>query len=422
MNQPLESQQPWESRIGRRPVYIWGARAIGCGMLRTAERLGLNFAGFLDSDPALHGKLVLGQLVQDSALLPSLLNSANRPYIVTAASASEPALRELCLDHGLIPDQDFCSTYSFCDYEYVIDIVGSCNLRCPSCARGNFGTQPPPGLMSPEKFKEIVAKILRESPGVNVISLYNWGEPLLHPKLPEIISTLREHKIFSSFSSNLNIERDLKPILMAKPDMLKVSLSGFYQETYSKGHARGDIRLVKSNLYRLRYLMDKYHPDLNVEVIFHKYKYNLERDYHKVKELCEELNFIFASCFAYMMPVEKVIAYSQGEMSEQDRVIADALLVEINGALKEARQRKKTGCSLLEKQVLVNWDGSVSLCCASFDPAITVVEKDFLQVPVADIRRSKNKNPLCGSCMKTGVHQYYFETSQNGPRDPLTLI
>ena len=45
--------------------------------------------------------------------------------------------------------------------------------------------------MSPEIFDQILAKILREDPLVGAVALYNFGEPLLNPKLPEIIRRAR---------------------------------------------------------------------------------------------------------------------------------------------------------------------------------------------------------------------------------------
>ena len=74
------------------------------------------------------------------------------------------------------------------DFYYYIDIVGSCNLRCPSCPVGNYAAQMPKGLMRLDKYKQIVEKIIAEHPGERIfIDLYNWGEPILHKQLPEII-------------------------------------------------------------------------------------------------------------------------------------------------------------------------------------------------------------------------------------------
>ena len=58
---------------------------------------------------------------------------------------------------------------------------------------------------------------------------------------------------------------------MAEPDIIKISLSGFYKEAYDKTHTGGDINLVKSNLYKLKYLIDRYKKDILVDINYHKY-------------------------------------------------------------------------------------------------------------------------------------------------------
>ncbi len=266
--------------------------------------------------------------------------------------------------------------------------------------------------MSLDKFGIILDKILAETPDVNTISLFNWGEPLLHPELPAFIEVLRKHKIFCSLSTNFNIDRDIKAIIRAKPDMLKISLSGFYQHTYGIFHEKGDINLVKSNLYKLRYLADKYYPDMIVEVIYHKYRNNRDEDFHRMEQLCDELGFILSSCIAYFSPVEKLIDFVEGRFSEDDRKLADYLLVSIDDALRRAASIHTGLCPLLDKQIAINWDGSVSLCCASFDPRATTVKEDFLAVTSKEIKEAKLAHHLCKTCARYGIDRYYSVTSQ----------
>ncbi len=397
--------------IKDQPVMIWGARAVGCGLCRAAERMKLNVVGFIDSDPCFQDKKILGYEVFRSEQFYNLICSGLRPFVITASTLSEDFLAQKCLEMGL-RKSDFASAQEFCDCEYIIDVAGVCNLKCPSCPRGNYELQPNPGFITVDRFRLIVDKILSETPDVSTIALFNWGEPLLHPQLPKLINILRERKIFCSLSTNFNIVRDIKSVILAKPDMLKISLSGYYQHTYGIFHEKGDINLVKANMYKLRTLIDHHHPEMIVEVIYHQYRNNLQDDYAKMKDLCGELDYMFAACVAYFSPVEKIINFIEGSSSERDRKIKDLLLVDMDDALKKARSSKKGLCPLLEKQIVINWDGSVSLCCASFDPMKTLVNKDFLAVTSKEIKESKLKHPLCITCMNYGIDKYYSKTSQ----------
>jgi len=401
-----------EEIIGNKPVLIWGARALGCGVCKMVQRANRAILGFVDSDPCFRNKKILGYTVYSPDQLKDLAFADVRPFIIIASSLSEDVISEKCVAIGLKKEFDFCSVTKFCDCEYIIDIVGACNLKCPSCPRGNFRIQPKAGTISVDTFRLVVVKILTETPNVNSVSLYNWGEPFLHPQLADLIGILREHKIFCSLSTNFNIRRDFEDVIRACPDMLKVSVSGYYQDSYGKTHTAGNINLVKSNLYKLRYLMDIYAPGLMVEIIYHKYKHNVKEDYDRMQQLCEELNFQFASVYAYLSPVEKVIDYVEGKLLDHDKKFTDMLSVNIGDALKISQSKKSSCCPLLNNQIVINWDTSVSLCCASFDPDKTIVHNNFLSTTTEEIKKAKIKNALCNKCMKYGVHQYYFETAQ----------
>ena len=46
-------------KAAERPVYIWGARHDGLGMLKALERSGVTPVGFIDNNPLLHNKTCL---------------------------------------------------------------------------------------------------------------------------------------------------------------------------------------------------------------------------------------------------------------------------------------------------------------------------------------------------------------------------
>ena len=78
------------------------------------------------------------------------------------------------------------------DFYYLVDVVGTCNLRCPSCPVGNYETPAVKGLMDFAYFEKLVLKAEAEVPGKRLFfDLYNWGEPALHPELPKFIAFLR---------------------------------------------------------------------------------------------------------------------------------------------------------------------------------------------------------------------------------------
>ena len=96
------------------------------------------------------------------------------------------------------------------DRYYFIDILGTCNLRCPSCAVGNMPALFAKGHMPTDRFASILNKIVGDTPNdaTLFIDLYNWGEPLLHPHIGEIINLTKDAKLLlrlKRFESILHI-------------------------------------------------------------------------------------------------------------------------------------------------------------------------------------------------------------------------
>jgi pyruvate-formate lyase-activating enzyme len=73
-----------------------------------------------------------------------------------------------------------------------------------------------------------------------------------------MIRFLKQNGLYVMISSNLSIKKNLEEVIRAEPDEIKISLSGFTQEVYSRTHVKGNIELVKQNMILIRDLMDKF--------------------------------------------------------------------------------------------------------------------------------------------------------------------
>src|SRR3954467_8278947 len=85
-----------------------------------------------------------------------------------------------------------------------VDIVGTCNLRCPSCPVGNSPElRTRSGTMPLELLEAILDKAMGEC-RLTYVGLFNWTEPFLHPRLPEMIAAVRSRQLPCALSTNLN--------------------------------------------------------------------------------------------------------------------------------------------------------------------------------------------------------------------------
>ena len=76
-------------------------------------------------------------------------------------------------------------------YQYSVEIAGSCNLRCPSCPVGNMRDKKeerPTQLIESTLFTKSLIKFQMKRKQNCFVSVFDWGEPTLHPELPKFIS------------------------------------------------------------------------------------------------------------------------------------------------------------------------------------------------------------------------------------------
>jgi MoaA/NifB/PqqE/SkfB family radical SAM enzyme len=296
-------------------------------------------------------------------------------------------------------------------YIYTIDIAGTCNLRCPTCPVGNSELAGRPrGLMSYALFERIIDKICREKPCHRpIINLYNWGEPLLNPELPRMIGLLRERGLRSALSSNLNIKRGLEEVIAANPDELKISLSGFTQETYERAHAGGDLDWMKTNMRLVRAFLDRHHATTHVWVGHHIYRSN-QVQIPEVRAFCMELGFAYHPITAFYMPLERLIDYLEGKPNPRDKGIIEDLLRKPEEIPRGAAARRSGhfDCELRFNQTVINHDGSVALCCTVYDRE-NMLGVNFLDADFAELEARKYAHPFCETCYRYGLEYAPFE-------------
>jgi pyruvate-formate lyase-activating enzyme len=296
-------------------------------------------------------------------------------------------------------------------YVYAIDVVGGCNLRCPTCPVANQSSMPK-GLMRIELFRDILKKISEEQNGVPVdIWLFNWTEPLLHPEIDLFVKAIKEFNFTSFISSNLNTSERLEALMKAEPDRLKVSLSSLKQEIYGITHERGDIEKVKENLIQLARLRDLYKAQTQIWVGHHLYK-NTLAEQQEVSEFVRSLGFGYAPSVATLTPIEevmrlmdqsalgiKMISGAKYEAISESFLFNPVVVQKNNSALRSGNY----DCELRFNMTAIQYDGNVNLCCATVQ-SLTVEPISFLDTPKNEIEALKYDNPFCKKCISRSLH------------------
>lgn len=294
--------------------------------------------------------------------------------------------------------------------QYYIDIVGTCNLACPSCPVGNFQQDDfinhsrPRGVMSLKLFQAILDKIAKENTQQHpiVICLYNWGEPLLHPKLPQFIDNTKQRGFYVDVSSNFNSD-NIQTILQSPPDKLIISVSGYQQQFYQQTHRKGNIDKLLSNLKQLSEYVKKHDQQFLIEIFYHLYQHNVGEDIEKIYTLCEALGFAFFADVALFMPLEKNISYfNQHIISATDQELLDKLLVKPHELVLLAKPYQQQTC-FQHDIISIRFDGSVSLCFPSYDYHYTVAD-NFLEFSQPQLLQRKKNHSLCQTCQSHALN------------------
>ena len=390
----------------------------GLGLMSKLIRTGASsrVECFVDSDPAFKERSVFGKPVHTPEAYFGLgagSRSSRRDITVVIAVALKEAeirraLKEFNIDGEII-------SYTQGDQSHItIDIMGACNLSCGSCPQGLASAGVPKGAMSLENFSEVINKVKLESPETTHVALYSWGDPFLHPRLPEMIDVAHDANLAVALSTNLSIEsnigRKLKAVVASAPEYVKISVSGYTQSVYGQTHQGGSISLVKSNLHLLRYYLNQQdNCSTLVDINYHLYKNNSEGELEKFRTLAEELGFIISTTDSLLMPTERVIDMIDGFPDEEaTRLDNDLFLLPTLKSIEISAMNTDPvkECPFAANQLNINSDLTVPVCCTVFDRDGTIVSSNFLEDNLADIMKRKSQVKICKRCISERLPEY----------------
>jgi MoaA/NifB/PqqE/SkfB family radical SAM enzyme len=293
---------------------------------------------------------------------------------------------------------------------FNIDVLGSCNLKCPSCPVGNFtDARNPTGFMSPALLEQIMQKATSESQ-VCGVQLFNWTEPLLHPQLAELVKIVQSYGVPCALSSNLNILKNIDDVMSANSHNFRVSVSGFNQTIYGMTHRGGDIDRVKKNMIALAESKIRTRSKTIINVLYHRYLGNLD-DELLMRKFTEDLGFNFETSWSFMMPIEKVLAYvgeniAETTLNNEDLELIQKLSLPLREAIDISQKYKNSACDLRDGQMTLDFQGNVQLCCGVYDSSRFTLGS-FLSFSSTELQQLKYQNDLCNKCMDKGVHVYF---------------
>ena len=223
----------------------------------------------------------------------------------------------------------------------MFDITNKCNSKCTHCPHST--------IIGDEKNKatylsfKIYKKVIDECKGrkIQFIRITADGEPLLHPRLFDMIGYAVQHRVGPvglTTNGALLTPAKTKKLIESNIFMVDVSLDAFKKETYNKIRYGLSYEKVMNNIKFLLEYKKQANSQLKVMVSFVKQKEN-------INELQEFID--------YWEPlVDRVLTRE---------MISNVNLVEVSGE-ENKKVLERWPCPHWFRRIVINYDGVIKAC------------------------------------------------------------
>lgn len=226
--------------------------------------------------------------------------------------------------------------------EVILEITNHCNLACIMCPRLNMKRST--GYMEIDLFKSIIDQIKDYAELVYLSG--GLGDPMLHPKYPEMVNYSHENDVRIGMSTNAAMftKRHINTLLDIQPDILLLSLDGATKKTHES------IR-VGSKFERTMKMVEEF---------------LIEKDRRGVKKPRVVCQMVY-------MPENQHEADQFKNKWNSFAAVDDTRLkkfLHLEGANygpKDAYDHSKLSCILPWRQLSISYDGTVGICCRDYD-------------------------------------------------------
>lgn|SRR5690554_1035768 len=252
--------------------------------------------------------------------------------------------------------------HHFFPFKLGIEASSRCNLKCPLCPR-TANTDRPTGDMDYEPYTKLIDTM---SPYLFQVRFHNLGEPTLNPRLPDMITYAHKKRMYTNFHTNGHFltKKLVNALIDSGLDEINVALDGLTDAVYSKYRVNGSVAKVKDgiiNLCKIKRERKSRSPRINLQFLV------MSHNEHEILEL----NTFAAEAgvdWVFLKPVNIMIGVDTGN---KEYLPSNSKYSRYNMENETIELSKKYKCTITFSELIVNWDGSISLCaCDNPDSGI----------------------------------------------------
>ncbi len=284
-----------------------------------------------------------------------------------------------------------------------IEIAAICDLACPHCHREYLVT--PDKIINEKLYQNIVDQAVKM--GVPSLKLIWRGEPLLHPKLKDLISYAKNsgiiEVIINTNATNLDKKKS-EEIIESGLDLLIYSFDGGTKETYEKMRpgrfGKNSFEKVFQNIKNFKTIRDlkkSKFPITKIQMIM-------------TKDTRGEVDQFF-ELFSEIVDDVTVTQYNErgGEVDDLDPELKSGItkyfkknnldintpyMVDLDRNVFVSKKRK--ACEQIYQRLMVTYSGKVGMCCHDWGArhAIGYLDKSAFseEKDIEDVNKKIKKN------------------------------
>jgi len=285
---------------------------------------------------------------------------------------------------------------------FAVESTNLCNLNCKMCTRREM--KRPVGMMDFGLFRKIVDEAKKG--GTEFLILHEMGEPLLHPKITEMIDYCEDNGIRAGISTNATLltEKIGKKLLKSKLSEITLCMDGATKKTYEKIRQGANYETVKKNI--LRFLeMKKKSGNTRMKAIVQLIE--MDETVDEKEKFLEEWKKTSA---------DKIFFKKFSTWADQVEGIKE--LAGQKHRYMNKLDAKRPPCFIPWQSVVVLWDGKVVPCCIDFDGKIELgdlTKQTLAEIwngePMKKLRKSHIDRKFYGTCSNC-IEYYSYATSK----------
>jgi len=240
-----------------------------------------------------------------------------------------------------------------------------CNLSCALCPTGQNDKNREKGLLEFDLFRKIMDEC---GPYLFELFLFNWGEPLLNTDIFEMVRYAKKFNIEVTISSNLKHfnEKICSELIKSGLDELIVTLEGASQDTVTRYQIGNNFEDIIANMNKLvAYRNEKKSEVPVISWRYHVSQYN-EHEIDKAKELSGRIGIDRLSLNKIRCDMGTELLLPKGDQFKnvEEWLPKNESYSRYDYTKKEKKKIKSNRCDKLWIESTINWNGSVSPCCA----------------------------------------------------------